>query len=117
MRDISRRLARHRSSFARGDAPLLRRVPWLWALLALWAVYTVFLSEHSLWKLSSLDRETRRSEAQLTATRAEIDRLENELAEPRRRRALAERVLRERNGFASPNETIYRFDGESVDSL
>lgn len=118
MRDISRRLGRYRlSRYGSSETAFWRRVPWFWPLLGLWAVYAVFVSEHSLWRLWNLGSEARRSEVELAATRAEVERLTRELEDPKQRRDLSERVLRERNGFASPDETIYRFEGEPGDSL
>jgi cell division protein FtsB len=77
----------------------------------------VFVSEHSLWRIWSLGAEAKHSEAELRVTHAEVERLTRELEDPKLRRELAERVLRERNGFASPDETVYRFEGEPGDSL
>ena len=118
MRDISRRLGRYRlSRYGPSETAFWRRVPWFWPLLGLWAVYAVFVSEHSLWRIWSLGAEARRSEAELQTAHAEVERLRTEMNDPHRRRDLAERVLRERNGFASPDETVYRFEGEPGDSL
>jgi cell division protein FtsB len=118
MRDISRRLRRYRlSRYGASETPLWRRVPWFWPLLGLWGVYAVFVSEHSVWRVWNLGSEARRSEAELQTTRAEVERLTREIDDPKQSRELAERVLRERNGFASPDETVYRFEGEPDDSL
>jgi len=118
MRDISRRLGRYRlGRYGSSEAPFWRRVPWFWPLLGLWAAYALFVSEHSLWRIWSLGAEAKRSESELLVTRAEVDHLTREMQDPKRRREFAERVLRERNGYASPNETVYRFEGETGDSL
>lgn len=118
MRDISRRLGRYRlSRYGAADAPFWRRVPWFWPLLGLWAVYALFLSEHSLWRIWSMGSETKRSEQTLRRAQAEVARLTDEIQDPKRSRDLAERVLRERNGFASPDETVYRYEGAPGDTL
>ena len=41
---------------------------------------------------------------------------EREIENPEERKALQERVLRERNGYARPNEIVYRIDGALPDS-
>lgn len=109
MRDIGARIQRYRlSRYDPGGGRGLRRVGWLLPLLLLWLIYAGLLGEHSWFRIWRLSHESRSVEADLATTRSELDRLERRLHDPGARRAMGERALRERSGFARPDEIIYR---------
>lgn len=117
MKDIGSRILRRPSRFGSPDDPWRRRmVRFVIPALLIWVVYAGVLSEHSWWRLWRLGHEQKQTATRLEATRGEIERLEREIADPDERRALQEKVLRERNGYARPNEIIYRIDGTLPDS-
>ncbi len=118
MRDIGNRLRRYRlSRYAPPTDPLRRGLRWGWVAIALWLIWIGVLSDHSLWRIWSLSRENARAERELSATRAEVERLDRELTDPRTQRELAERALREKTGMARPGEIVYRIrEGASRDS-
>ena len=119
MGDIDSRLRRHRlSRYAAPDDPLRRGLRLGWVALGLWLVWIGFLSDHSLWRIWRLTRETARSESDLERTRQTVDRLDAELKNPVTQRELAERALRERTGMARPGEIVYRIrEGSRPDSI
>ncbi len=110
MRDISSRLARHRSRYAAPDDPVRRQLRWAWVAGALWLVWIAFLSDHSLWRLIRIGHEDGRASHELARTRAEVARLEAERGDPRLVRERGEKALRERAGMAQHGEIIYRID-------
>jgi cell division protein FtsB len=118
MRDISRRLKRHRlSRYALPDDPIRRHLRWGWLLGVAWLVYVGVISDHSLYRIWSLSRDTKQTEAQLVTMQAERERLESDLSDPDARRQRAERELREKNGMARPGEIIYQIRDVPGDSL
>ena len=117
MRDIIRRIQRHRlSRYASTDETVVRRLRWVWPLAMIWLVYVVALSDHGFYRIWRLHREHARVKAELASVRAEIDRMEGENRDPTARRERAERALREGGGWARPGEIIYRIQG-GADSL
>lgn len=86
----------------------MRRVR-LWmlvALVALLAVWVVFLDSHSLARRVRWEQERRVLDTDTRAVQAEIDRLERELpraGEPE----VVERLAREQYGMRRPGETVY----------
>jgi len=118
MRDLTRRIKHYRlGRYGRPPHPVARRLPWLWLAGALWLIWIVALSEHSLWRISRLHAENERSVREAAEVREEIARLESEAADPRRRRQRAERWLREQGGMARPDEIIYRIQDAAPDTL
>jgi cell division protein FtsB len=116
--DIGRRIRRHRlTRYASPDDPLPRRLRWVWPLLAAWLAYVGVFSDHSLLRIWQMGREQARMERTLREVQAEIDRLDREMRDPGMRRELAEKAMRERNGWARPGEIVYRIRGERADSL
>jgi len=81
----------------------------------LWAVYALFLGEHSLLRIWKLGREDRRMRHELVSTRKELDQLEGGMNDPRVIRDRAEQVLRQR-GYAKPGEIIYRIPETKADT-
>jgi cell division protein FtsB len=118
VKDIGKRIVRYRlSRYASPDDPWRRRIVRLVVpALLIWIVYAGLLSEHSWWRLWRLNREQKQTATRLDATRGEIERLERQIENPDERRALQEKVLRERNGYARPAEIVYRIDGAPPDS-
>ena len=117
MSDIGSRLSRYRlSRYAPPSDPLRRGLRWGWIALALWLVWIGILSDHSLWRIWSLGRESARAEQKLAKTQAEVDQLDAELSNPATQRELAERALRERTGMARPGEIVYRIKEGKVDT-
>lgn len=112
MRDIGSRLRRYRlSRYAPPGDPLRKGLRWGWVALGLWLVWIGVLSDHSLWRIWNLSRESARAERELQSTRAAVERLDAELTNPETQRELAERALRERTGMARPGEIVYRIRG------
>uniref|UniRef100_A0A832I3D4 Septum formation initiator family protein n=1 Tax=Eiseniibacteriota bacterium TaxID=2212470 RepID=A0A832I3D4_UNCEI len=117
MRDISRRLQRHRlSRYARPENPLRRGLPWAAVALVAWALWMGVVSDHSLWRIWRLQREHRQTERELARVEAELLRLAREAEDPVAQRRRAERWLREQGGMARPDEIIYRIQGAPSDS-
>lgn len=118
MRDTASRIQRYRlSRYGSPDAPIGRRVGWLWPLLLAWGLWVGVLSEHSLLRLARLSGEQKRMQAQLASIQLELSRLDREMDDPRARRALGEKALRERSGWGRKDEIIYRIRGDAPDSL
>ena len=114
MGDIDSRLRRHRlSRYATPEGPLRRGMKLGWVGLALWLAWIGFLSDHSLWRIWRLSRETAHAEQELERTRQTVQRLDAELTDPDAQRDAAERTLRERTGMARPGEIIYRIRGNA----
>jgi cell division protein FtsB len=110
------RLRRHRRP-PRDGRGLAVRLRWAWLPLLLWWAYAALLGEHSLLGIWRLSQENRQVDRELVATRGELERLEKQLRDPRERRRMAERALRERSGWARPGEIVYRIPGAARDSL
>lgn len=118
MRDTASRIQRYRlSRYGSPQAPLGRRTRWLWPLLAVWTVWIGVVSEHSLLRLARLSAEQKRMKTELLSVQQEIERLDREMDDPKARRALGEKALRERSGWGRADEIIYRIRGERSDSL
>ncbi len=108
MRDIGDRIRRYRLSRYGSGSSGVRRLRWLWPLLAAWLVYAGLLGEHSWFHIWRLSRESESLERELRVKQGELARLEHVLHDSGARRELGEKVLRERDGFGRPNEIIYR---------
>ena len=118
MRDIGARIQRYRlSRYGPSNSSLLRRLAWVWPLLALWGAYVAFFGEHSLLRIWQLGRESARMRTELVSAQKELNRLEGRMNDPRVVRDRAEHVLRERSGWAKPGEIIYRIPTSKVDTL
>jgi cell division protein FtsB len=114
VRNIGERIRRYRLSRYGHAAGI--RLRWAWPLLFLWWVYAVLLGEHSLLSIWRMSQENQRLETEWVATRTELDRLERQLRDPREKKRMAERALRERSGWARPGEIIYRVPNVRGDS-
>jgi len=118
MRDITRRLQRHRlRRYAAPDDPIRRRLPWIWIVVAVWGLWVAVISDHSLYRIWKLDREQRQAVRDLARLKVEIARLEGEQHDPKALRRRAETTLRERDGMAQPGEIIYRIQDGRPDTV
>ena len=115
MRDISRRLQRYQlERYRPPQSPWRRRLRWLPIVAAAWLLYASFLSEHSLFRIWQLHDQNGRARLELAAMNREIERLDGEIKDPARRRAVFEHHLREQIGMARPGEIIYRIQPDSA---
>jgi hypothetical protein len=114
MRDIGIRIQRYKlSRYRPPDSVSDRARMGLTLGLAAWAIWALFLSDHSVVRLMGLGQKKRTIEQQLASTSLEVDR---------RARALrvaddpdeAARVLRERHNFAQPGERLYRIEQDGT---
>jgi cell division protein FtsB len=118
MRDISRRLKRYRlSRYAMPDDPVRRHIRWIWVLGAAWLCWTGFISDHSLYRIWQLERDSKELTADLVSARREREQKEAESHDPDAQRLHAEYQLRVKNGMAAPNEIIYQIREVPADSL
>ena len=110
MRDIGIRIQRYKLSRYRPPDSLSDRGRMALTLgLAAWAIWALFLSDHSAVRLMGLGQKKQTLEQQLASTSQDVTR---------RARALrvaddpdeAARVLRERHNFAAPGERLYRIE-------
>ena len=110
MRDIGIRIQRYKLSRYRPPDSLSDRARMgLTLLLSAWAIWALFLSDHSAVRLMGLGQKKQTLEQQLASTSQDVTR---------RARALrvaddpdeAARVLRERHNFAAPGERLYRIE-------
>jgi cell division protein FtsB len=116
MRDIGRRIQRYRLSRYATQRGGWRAPRWVWLLALGWLVYVVAVSDHSLWRIWRMREENRRAATELETVRAEIDRLDRQARDPKARMREAEEALR-KDGFARPDEIIYRIERDRADSL
>jgi len=118
MRDIGSRINRYRlSRYAVPVDKIRRRLRWAWLLGVLWLIWVGVVSDHSLLRIWSLNRENAQAGRRLEEMRGEIDRLNAQLKDPAAERRLAERMLREKSGMARPGEIVYRIDAGAGDTL
>jgi cell division protein FtsB len=115
MSDIGSRIHRYRlSRYAPPIDRVRRRLRWAWVVGILWLIWISVGGDHSLWRIFRLERENARARTELTGMRGEIDRLDQQIHDPRVGREIAEKALREKNGMARPNEIVYRIRGGTV---
>jgi hypothetical protein len=114
MRDIGIRIQRYKLSRYRPPDSLSERARLGLTLgLAGWAIWALFLSDHSAVRLMGLGGKKHTLEQQLAATSQDVARRAHELRvadDPRE----AERVLRERHNFAYPGERLYRIEADGT---
>ena len=112
MRDIGIRIQRYKlSRYRPPDAISDRARLWLTLGLAAWAIWALFLSDHSAVRLMALGQKKHALEQQLAATTKDADHRAHELRvadDPQE----AARVLRERHNFALPGERLYRIESD-----
>ena len=117
MSDIDSRLRRYRlGRYAMPDDPVARGLKLGWVALGLWLVWIGFLSDHSLWRIWRLSRDSSNTQSDLEHTRQTVERLDADLGNPVTQRELTERALRERTGMARPGEIVYRIRGAHPDA-
>jgi len=112
MRDIGIRIQRYKLSRYRPPDSLSERARLLLTLgLAGWAIWALFLSDHSAVRLLALDGKKHGLEQQLASTSKEVTHRARELSmadDPEE----AKRILRERHNFAEPGERLYRIQAD-----
>jgi len=120
MRDIGIRIQRYKLSRYRPPESVSDRARLLLTLgLAGWAIWALFLSDHSAVRLIGLGAKKKGIEQQLAVTSKAVSKRAAELRiadDPQE----AARVLRERHNFAFPGERIYRIEADgrvSIDPL
>ncbi len=110
MRDIGIRIQRYKLSRYRPPDSLSDRARMALTLgLAAWAIWALFLSDHSAVRLMGLGQKKHNLEQQLASTSQDVTRRARELRvadDPDE----AARVLRERHNFAAPGERLYRIE-------
>ena len=118
MESFVRRIQRHNlSRYGRPASRFRRRLRWAWLAVAAWFVWIGFLSDHSLWRIWRLSRESGQAERELARVRGSVAKLEKEADSPAARRLSAEKMLRERDGMARPGEIVYRIQDGAPDTL
>jgi len=110
MRDIGIRIQRYKLSRYRPPDSLSDRTRMGLTLgLAAWAIWALFLSDHSAVRLMGLGQKKHTLEQQLASTSQDVTHRARELRvadDPEE----AARVLRERHNFAAPGERLYRIE-------
>ena len=114
MRDIGIRIQRYKlSRYRPPDSMSDRGRMALTFGLAAWAIWALFLSDHSAVRLMGLGQKKDTIEQKLASTSLEVDRRARELRvadDPDE----AARVLRERHNFALPGERLYRIEKDGT---
>ena len=112
MRDIGIRIQRYKLSRYRPPESLSDRARLgLTIGLAGWAIWALFLSDHSAVRLFALGQKKHALEQKLAVTSRAVTRSQRELRaadDPQE----GARVLRERHNFALPGERIYRIEAD-----
>ena len=112
MRDIGIRIQRYKLSRYRPPDSLSERARLLLTLgLAGWAIWALFLSDHSAVRLFALGAKEKGLEQQLAVTTKSVQKRSKELRVARDPQEAA-RILRERHNFALPGERIYRIESD-----
>jgi len=112
MRDIGIRIQRYKLSRYRPPDSVSERARLFMTLgLAGWAIWALFLSDHSAVRLFALGAKKSGLEQQLAVTTKAVNKRAQELRvadDPQE----AARILRERHNFALPGERIYRIEAD-----
>ena len=113
MRDIGRRIQRHRlSRYAHAQRPRLPR--WIWLALGAWILWAGFATNHSFMQLWRVERISHHDHERLEETRASLA-VSNQLArDPNARKLEAEKHLREDEGWSRDDEIIFRIDDKGA---
>jgi hypothetical protein len=110
--NIGIRIQRYRLQRYRAPESLSERARLVLTLaLAGWAIWALFLSDHSAVRLWRLEARRSSSEKTLAATQAQVNRAKADLKasdDP----DVEARVLRERHNFAREGEILYVIQGE-----
>ena len=108
MKDIGVRLARQRLLRFRVPQPDgVRHRRWVMLGIAAWAVWALFLSDHSVIKLLRLRSDRDRLAMQLGEARLAYDEAKDVVPGDKLSDAEAERILRERHNYARAGELVY----------
>ena len=110
--NIGHRIQRYRLQRYRAPESMSERARLVLTLaLAGWAIWALFLSDHSAVRLWRLEARKKASEQNLAATQLQVDRAKQDLRaadDP----DVEARVLREQHNFARPGELLYVIEGE-----
>jgi cell division protein FtsB len=113
MRDISRRIQNYRlARYAQAERPRLPK--WIWLALGVWALWAGLLSNHSFYQIWRLQRVSRHEQARLVETEDQLRHLDRQARDGNERKRIAERMLREQEGWSRPGEIIYRIDDKGT---
>jgi cell division protein FtsB len=109
MRDIGRRIQRHRlTRYAPAQGMHVPR--WAWFALGAWLLWAGVLSDHSFYQLWRLERISAREHARLRESQEALRHLDYQARDGNERKRIAERLLREQEGWSRPGEIIFRID-------
>jgi cell division protein FtsB len=112
MRDIGRRIQGYRlSRYAHAQRAHVPK--WAWLALGAWMLWAGLLSDHSFYQLWRMQRVSQREQARLLETQTALRHLDRQARDGNERKRIAERMLREQEGWARPGEIIYRIDDKS----
>ena len=109
MRDIGRRIQRYR--LARYAPAQGAHVPkWAWLALGAWILWAGLVSDHSFYQLWRMERISAREHDRLQETQNSLRHLDRQARDGTERKRIAEKLLREQEGWSRPGEIIYRID-------
>ena len=109
MRDIGRRIRRYRlSRYAPPVDRLRSSLRWAWCLAALWLVWIVLISDHSLLRIWWLESALHSTRHKLADSMRQEEIIAATLRNPD---YLVERTARVDYGMARPGERVYRVSG------
>lgn len=115
MRDIGVRLARQKLLRYRMPEPQGRRWRrWLLLGAALWAVWALFVSDHSVARLLRLKSQRDHLAVELDRSKADLEQAKTDLLPKRLTPEEAERIFRERHGYAREGEIVYIWEDDST---
>jgi hypothetical protein len=118
MRDIGVRIARQKLLRYRTPEPEGKRWRrWLLLGLAAWAVWALLVSDHSVSRLLRLKSDRDRLAVELSRAQRNLGRAEKRIPNPKPTPEQAERMLRERHGYARDGEWIYIIGEDSTGKL
>jgi hypothetical protein len=118
VRDIGVRLARQKLLRYRPPEPAGKR--WwrlVWLGVAVWAVYALFLSDHSIRRVLSLRSERDRLAVELERSEQDLRQAEKRTPDAKPTPEQAERLLRDRHGYAREGEWVYVIGEDSTGRL
>jgi len=115
MRDLGVRIARQkllRYRVPEADGARWRR--WVLLAAAAWTIWALFLSDHSVTHLLKLKSDRDRLSGQLVRAQEELRRTQSRALVGKPTPDMAERILRERHGYAREGELIYVFGEDTT---
>jgi hypothetical protein len=114
-RDTGVRIARQRLIRYRQPDPKLRRWrKWITLGLAVWGLWVLFLSDHSVTRLLHLQAEKSSLEVQAQMVRHELAEAKRNQPSAKLTQEQIERFLREKHIYAREGEIVYVFGSDST---